>query len=252
MITFQEIVDKKPHLRDALGVYEKVLAFQQSASELIGNASFDHENVAYPAGIVDPLFDVFKSIFGIPEDVLDQFKEMMKLGRIDFTRLPLNEIPSFSLPFHEDEAATLLFLLSKPYFLWLGDSTKVDASSLWPEGKCPLCNSSPSMSSIKTEEGKTLYCSFCEIRGHWHRIGCPHCQNKDGNKLDIITAEEEKGFSAVLCNECKSYTKAADGDFLNDYSPELLDIISLPLDVIAQEKGYRRLSPNPIGLTRMV
>jgi formate dehydrogenase maturation protein FdhE len=35
-------------------------------------------------------------------------------------------------------------------------------------------------------------------------------------------------------------------------TPDIADLISLPLDFVAQEKKYVRLSPNPIGLMRMI
>jgi formate dehydrogenase maturation protein FdhE len=33
---------------------------------------------------------------------------------------------------------------------------------------------------------------------------------------------------------------------------DLGDMASLPLDIVAQEKGYTRAAPNPIGLKKMV
>jgi formate dehydrogenase maturation protein FdhE len=36
-----------------------------------------------------------------------------------------------------------------------------------------------------------------------------------------------------------------------DNSLDNLDILSLPLDIVVQEKGYKRLSPNPVGMMRM-
>jgi len=32
---------------------------------------------------------------------------------------------------------------------------------------------------------------------------------------------------------------------------DLADLISLPLDIVIQEKGYKRSSPNPIGMVKM-
>jgi formate dehydrogenase maturation protein FdhE len=34
-------------------------------------------------------------------------------------------------------------------------------------------------------------------------------------------------------------------------TPDLADLISLPLDIVVQEKGYKRPSPNAIGMVRM-
>lgn len=54
-----------------------------------------------------------------------------------------------------------------------------------------------------------------------------------------------------ICDACNSYLKTVEFRILHDLNPEVADLISLPLDIIAQDKGYRRLSPNPIGMIRM-
>lgn len=250
MVTIQEIVDKRPYLKDTLRLYEKIDEFKRSTVHLNKNL-ISLGDIAYPQDLIESVFGRFSAEFDIPGDILAPLKEAMRLGQIDLTRLPMNEIPSFSLPYHADELAGILFIISKPYFLWLGKSYDI-SSKFWEEGRCPVCNSIPSLSFIKKDEGRTLYCSFCESRGPWHRIGCPGCQNRDAIKLDIIEIEEEKGLRIDLCNKCKSYVKTGSDNLLDDYTPELLDIISLPLDILAQERGYKRHSPNPIGMINMV
>lgn len=247
MVSVEEIAAEKPHLKDTLGLYKRVVEFDRLTSDLrVPSASLS----SYPPGSIDVIFRTFSSILDMPEDILDPLKEAMKLGRIDLSRLPLNEVPAFSLPYHEDELSTILFLISKPYFLGLKGS--FDARDMfWESGRCPVCKSSPALSFIKQDEGRTLYCSYCEARGKWHRIGCPHCQNSNSEKLEIITTEEEKGFRIDLCNECRSYLKTFDDILLRDYTPELLDIMSLPLDILAQERSYKRLSPNPVGMRKI-
>lgn len=250
MITIKEIGDERPHLKETLRLYEKVVKFKLSTVDLNKNP-ISVGDIAYPPDLIGPVFERFSATFDIPEDILTPLQEAMKFGQIDFTRLPMNEIPAFSLPYHADELAGILFLMSKPYFLWLGKSYDI-SNKFWEEGRCPVCNSVPSVSFIKKDEGRRLHCSFCESSGPWHRIGCPNCQGRDSHKIDIITAEEEKGFRIELCNECKSYMKTTEEELLSNYSPELLDIISLPLDIIAQNKGYKRHSPNPVGMMKMV
>jgi len=242
----QEIAEKKPHLKEVLALYEKVVEFRR----LTADVTVTSGSLAYLPGATDVIFRSFLTVFTMPESILDPLKEAMKLGQIDLARLPLNEIPAFSLPYHQDELSAILFLISKPYFLQLGGSGIV-RDAFWEHGKCPACTAAPSLSFIKQDEGRLLYCSYCENRGKWHRIGCPHCHSRDTDNLGIIEAEEEKGFRIDFCNRCKSYIKTIDYPLLDDYSPELLDIISLPLDILAQGRGYKRLSPNPVGMMKM-
>jgi len=246
VVTLEEIAVERPHLKDALGLYEKVMEFNRLTSDL----KLSSGAVSYPPGSIDLIFKSFSSVFDMPEDILDPLKEAMKLGQIDLSRIPFNEIPAFSLPYHEDELSTILFLIGKPYFTSLGGSYSL-RDVFWESGRCPVCKSFPSLSFIKQDEGRTLYCSYCESRGKWHRIGCPHCQSRDAGKLEIITTEEEKGLRIDLCNGCRSYMKTINDTLLNDYTPELLDIISLPLDILAQDRAYKRLSPNPVGMRKM-
>jgi FdhE protein len=69
--------------------------------------------------------------------------------------------------------------------------------------------------------------------------------------LDTIVFENEVGFRVRACNACRSYGKIVDWELLCRMTPDLADLISLPLDIVVQEKGYKRPSPNAIGMVRM-
>ncbi len=249
MFAIKEIAERRPHLKDALRLYEKVTEFDRLMGKMNAVAPSPGD-ICYPPSSIDLLIESFSSVFEVPLDILAPLKEAMKLGQVDLSRLPLNETPAFSLPYHEDELTGLLFLISRPYFLRLRGSLN-GHDVFWEEGRCPVCHAAPSLSFLRREEGKALSCSYCSSRGAWHRVGCPHCQNRDARKLEIIEVEQEKGFRIDLCNECKSYLKTADEGLLSEYTADLLDIMSLPLDILAQDRGYKRRSPNPIGMTRI-
>lgn len=211
----------------------------------------DIRNGSYPSDLIDTIADRFSEIFSISADILSPLKEALRFKQIDFLRLPFNEVPSFALPYHEEETEQTLFILAKPLFISLKEATKVE-NSLTSKGRCPVCHSTPSLSSISENEARIYYCSFCGFEGRWSRIGCPACQNRRGEEIEIIIAEEEKGLRLELCNVCKSYIKTFQRSIYSDYTPDIVDIISLPLDIIAQSKGYARRSPNPIGMRRIL
>lgn len=256
MISIEEIIKTKPHLEGSLKFYEKVLKFETAVHELPSDVSPSNaipvglDHVSYPPELVKPVFDRFTSFFDVPADMLAPLRDAMESGRIDLTRLPMNEVPSFALPYQENDLATLLYLIGRPYFRWVRKKFNLD-NMFWQEGKCPVCNSVPALATIKEDEGRTLYCPFCGGQGRWKRIGCPHCQNEDGDKIEVNVVEGDEGFRVNFCKKCKAYLKTVNAGLLGDYTPDLLDIVSLPLDIIAQEKGYRRFSPNPLGLTVM-
>jgi FdhE protein len=104
------------------------------------------------------------------------------------------------------------------------------------------------LASINEENRRRLFCSFCGTSGYFKRIGCTVCLNADTSKLNIIMIEDEKGFRIDICDACGSYIKTVDTGLMNEVSPDIADLITMPLDIIAQSKSYRRNSPNPLGM----
>ena len=249
-MNIEEIIQEKPHLKETILLYEKVLTFDSMVAKMTNVITLDE--VTYPPEIADAVVERFSSNFGIPEEHLLPFKEALKMGQLDFTRLPLNEIPSFSFPYHEDELGLILFLMSKPFFLRLGEMYHLSGST-WEEGRCPVCHAKPSLASIDSENRRKLYCSFCGTKGYYTRHGCPLCSNEDTSKITLFTFDQEKDFRIDACHQCKSYVKTVLNESIieNRLTPDLADLVSLPLDVIAQGKGFQRHSPNPIGMAKM-
>jgi FdhE protein len=119
----------------------------------------------------------------------------------------------------------------------------------WLQGVCPLCGSAPQMAQLRDEVGKRhLQCSLCNCQWRWERIACPSCNNRDLNSLHYLYAEEEEAYRVDLCDQCKCYIKTVDSRKL-DYEPylDLEDIVTIHLDILAVDKGYRRTAPTPWG-----
>ena len=119
----------------------------------------------------------------------------------------------------------------------------------WLQGQCPLCGSPPQIAQLRDDEGKRyLHCPFCGCQWRWERIACPSCNNKDMGSLHYLYSEEEEAYRVDLCDQCKGYIKTVDSRKL-DYEPylDLEDIVTLHLDILAVEKGYRRTAPTPWG-----
>ncbi|MBN2653784.1 MAG: formate dehydrogenase accessory protein FdhE [Nitrospirae bacterium] len=245
----KELAAKKPHLQDAVRFYEKVLNFLELAEKYKYAPS--KEETTYKSDVAEVLLNDLASSLKIPQENIQPLKEALLFGRIDFRRLPLNEIPSFQSPYHEDELASILYILGMPFLHWYAEASGINTAG-WENGKCPVCGATPSFAVMKKEDKKTLFCSFCGTKGTWRRIGCPSCMEINGSKIEILEAENEESIRLELCSTCKCYIKAADEKLLTDSTSYLLDLISLPLDIVAQQKGFKRLSPNPLGLKNLV
>ncbi len=244
----EEMIKERPHLIDPLSFYDKALRFFDAAERLpLLQGSL---RASYPRQVLNTIFERFSSFLALPEGHLSPLKQAMELGEIDFTRLPLGETPAFSLPYPEDDLTMLLFLMSKPYFLALREASPMD-NRTWEGGKCPLCGGLPSLSWIGADDQRLVSCSYCGTQGYGIRSGCQICRSTDAAKQNILVYEREDGFQINTCDLCRSYVKTVDADLIARITPDLADLIGLPLDIIVQEKGYVRRSPNPLGMRKM-
>jgi FdhE protein len=175
---------------------------------------------------------------------LGGLEEAMQSGNIDFISL-VNDIESIP----EDEYQ-LLFIMSRPFFKSMKNAANMD-NMFWQDGRCPVCIAKPSLSMIEKESQRKYCCSYCGTQGSFSRIGCPGCLTEDPQDITIITLEGEEGMRADTCEKCKSYVKTFEGSMTDGHSMDSLDIMSIPLDIIVQEKGFMRHSPNPVGMVRM-
>jgi FdhE protein len=200
--------------------------------------------------VIAPLFESFSVIFDVYGDMLEQIKKVMQGKTIDLTQLPFTDLLTSKRKQDNSEKQQALFILSRPFFLSLNDASHVDFM-FWQEGRCPICNSRATVSSLMEEGRRQMFCAFCGYTGYFKRIGCPVCFETDTSKIEILSVEGEDGYGIELCESCHSYVKRLEFTPMKDLGVELADLVSLPLDIIAQNSGFNRPSPNPIGLLEL-
>ena len=252
-IDLQTMIEQRPHLKNPLEFYARWQRFHHDAAELLPQKGSDlspRDSTAYPRACAGSVFQLFVSNFDLPQAELEPLGRAMERGDIDFMRLPLDEVPDLPLPFAKAELAAILFLLSRPCFLTFREAFPLDGRH-WEDGRCPLCSARPALASITQGPQRLLHCSFCGTVGPYRFIGCPNCGTGDSSKLNTLVPEEEPGFRVSACDTCKTYVKIVNGSILTEMTTDLADMASLPLDIVAQEKGYVRKAPNPIGLLKM-
>ncbi len=252
-LEIQELIDRKPHLKDPLELYAKWQQFNGELAELLPKQrpSVSAEDAkSYPREKARSAFQLFTSIFDLPAEDLEPLGQAMEQGDIDFMRLPLDEFPQLSLPLSEEELAPIMFLLSKPYFQTLRQSFPLDGRQ-WEDGRCPLCSAKAALASVIEGPQRILHCTYCGTSGQFKFIGCPNCGSTDTPDLSTIISDDEPGFRIATCDACHTYVKVVESSVLKEMTMEQADIASLPLDIVAQQKGYTRMAPNPIGLKKM-
>jgi FdhE protein len=112
----------------------------------------------------------------------------------------------------------------------------------WLRSYCPTCGSLPSMAQlIGAEPGRMrlLSCGCCATRWQFKRTGCPFCES-DSQRLSVVTIEGESDLRIDHCESCGGYLKTYEGQGNETFL--LSDWSSLHLDLIAQDRGLKRLA----------
>jgi FdhE protein len=112
----------------------------------------------------------------------------------------------------------------------------------WLRGTCPTCGSLPAMAQLvgaNPGRMRLLSCGCCGTRWQYSRTGCPFCE-KDVRNLTSLSVEGEAGLRIDWCDSCKGYLKTYDGE--GHEAVLLSDWTSLHLDVLAHDRGLKRLA----------
>lgn len=238
----EKIIKEKPHLQSPLELYKKIKKLTEQCKQEKERVKLDNDIV-----LIDIVLRNFSSVFNIPFESISFLKdEIIKSGK-DPIKEPssLWFLPIQSEELSKEELERMLFILSKPFFAFLRKEGQ--QASFMDTGKCPVCETDSSLAMITENNEKIIICPLCEHGGSFFRIGCPYCFNKDSTKIEIFLDDEE--IRAEVCFECNTYIKSfRENHYIKYRDPFLIDLISLPLDIVVQKKGYIRRSPNFIGL----
>ncbi len=112
----------------------------------------------------------------------------------------------------------------------------------WLRNYCPTCGSAPAMAQlvgVDTGRMRFLSCGCCGTRWQYTRTGCPFCQS-DSQRLASVAVEGEAGLRIDYCESCRGYLKTYDGQ--GNEAILLSDWTSLHLDVVAHDRGLKRLA----------
>ncbi len=249
MKSFEEIVRERPYLERVIELYRLLYGLKSLAEEFRVEPVEDMSN--YPEVWAGKVVRIIVDAFGLSTEVHGALVRLLSDPSVDIRKVPLEE--EMSLPVEgvsQREMKTVLYLYSKVFFMAEKQRLNLDGV-FWQEGKCPVCHSTPAVSLIEPEQKRQFYCNYCGTVGPYERLTCPACHRDYSEGLEIVMFESEQGIRADLCPECKLYWKSFDSEMLRDYDYDILDLISLPLDIALQDRGYHRGCPNPIGMKDM-
>lgn len=113
----------------------------------------------------------------------------------------------------------------------------------WLRNYCPTCGGSPAMSQLISNDSahlRLLSCGYCRTRWRYHRIGCPFCEKNDHHRLATLMVEGQSQLRIDYCENCGGYLKTYNGQGMEAFM--LADWTSLHLDLIASDRGLKRLA----------
>ena len=110
----------------------------------------------------------------------------------------------------------------------------------WFSGYCPVCGHWPGLGHINSEGGqRTLWCLSCNSKWNFKRTQCAFCLNEDHQTLQILNPENEESYRIQICKKCKRYLKEVRSIIeVKNFPFDKYYLGTLPLDVIAEQKGY--------------
>jgi len=116
---------------------------------------------------------------------------------------------------------------------------------------CPFCGEKPSVGVLR-EEGdggkRSLICSLCSTEWEFRRVLCPGCGEEALDKLPVYTASEFESVRVEACDTCHTYIKSVDLTRNGLAVPVVDELATIPLNLWAEESGYRKLQLNLLGM----
>jgi FdhE protein len=177
-----------------------------------------------------------------------------RLARLDAQGLNrLAEAPLF-LEIGEAERAAGCLAFAALQVHWTRLAELIDATgfqTIDQPGACPVCGSPPVASLVHSNGSlaglRFLVCALCATEWHLVRIKCASCAYTEG--IAYFEIEGSGGLvKAETCDQCRTYSKIVFAEKDADAEVFADDLATLALDILVDEAGWRRSTPNPFLL----
>lgn len=117
--------------------------------------------------------------------------------------------------------------------------------------RCPRCGHRPQVSVLRPEghgKGLTLVCSLCLYEWGFSRGKCAACGEDEDKGMSYYAASGFDHIQVVTCDACRTYLHSIDLSREIAAVPDVDELAALPLDIWAQQQGFRKLQPNFVGI----
>lgn len=170
----------------------------------------------------------------LSEDVIKRWvEEVLSFNQLYFANYASEAQVAEWLPYLLAEHSIRPFLrnVSKQY--------SDELSNMNTKGSCPCCGEPVRLAVLDGKGKKMLTCPRCEAKWNLKRLQCSFCGTEENKKLQYYAVENDATAQIEVCEECNNYIKVIDTrKHFKKQTPFLLDVSSIHLDIIAQEKGF--------------
>lgn len=110
----------------------------------------------------------------------------------------------------------------------------------WRRAYCPICGAVPEFALLSADNGtRHLVCGCCDTRWPIGRLGCPFCRTLEHDRIRYYPSEDGV-YRLYTCDACGCYFKVVDErQACRQFSVALERILTLPMDLAAEQQGYR-------------
>lgn len=120
------------------------------------------------------------------------------------------------------------------------ESFRKDENLGWGKGICPVCGAVPSISRVRSHDGRRfLFCEECFTEWEHRYLSCIYCGNDEPSTIKYFVVDGDDANQVFVCEKCKGYLKNYDerkGRARNDMF--ITNIKTIYLDLLAEQKGY--------------
>jgi FdhE protein len=149
-----------------------------------------------------------------------------------------------------EDAGFLPFVAAALQVRWTALAARLDRTkiaSLDHLSVCPCCDSLPVAGIVRMDREvpklRFLHCALCNTEWHLERVTCAAC--RDSSRIAYYHIEGGDGsVRAETCDACRSYLKIVYREKSPQADPVADDLATLALDLLVEEAGYDRMSPN--------
>jgi FdhE protein len=142
-----------------------------------------------------------------------------------------------------DAIAIVAQVAAMPLLMAAARTLEPRIATAWQRGYCPVCGAWPSLAEVRgIERERRLRCGCCSADWPLPLLHCAFCDELEHTKLGSLQPEGEEQLRRVeTCETCHGYLKAMTTyGALSIRTLVLLDLTTIPLDLVAQDRGYAR------------